>query len=162
MIYQNLVRDFAKRTLHNLQLVREKRAQGTEAYEVTQLINSMLGLLVLPKEHYYESIPTTSLDDLRQQGWPEPVLEGEFKKPKHLRDLLRLLRNSVAHFNVEFTETDEQIDGVILSNKCNCGKTTWQARLTLAELEEITKRFIDLILNEDQKSEARVSNKEIA
>lgn len=151
MDYQHLVRDFAKRTRHNLELIRDHRQQGNEAYEVTQLINSMLGLLVLPKEHYYENIPLTSLDKLRAEGWPKPVLEGELKKkPKHLRDLIRLLRNSIAHFNVEFTETNGEIDGVVLSNKCSqCQEITWRARLSLYELEEVADRFIRLILDEE-------------
>jgi hypothetical protein len=148
MEYQHLVRDFAERTQHNLEVVRRSGAVGGEVYEVTQLINSMLGLLVLPKEHYYASIPTTPLEELRADGWPAPVLDGEFKRPKHLRDLVRLLRNSVAHFNIEFVAPQGEIKGVILSNKCNCGKVTWSASLSINELEQITRRFIELILKE--------------
>jgi len=149
MDYQHLVRDFAKRTRHNLEVIRKRcPAQGDEVYEVTQLINSMLGLLVLPKERYYESIPTTPLEQLRADGWPAPVLDGEFKSPKHLRDLVRLLRNSVAHFNVEFVAPTGEIKGVILSNKCNCGNVTWRASLSLDDLEQITSKFVDLILKD--------------
>lgn len=149
MDYQHLVRDFAHRTRHNLDVIRARQAQGEEVYEVTQLINSMLGLLVLPKERYYQSIPTTSLEQLRADGWPAPVLDGEFKSAKHLRDLVRLLRNSVAHFNVEFVAPHGEIDGVILSNKCNCGNVTWRASLSLHDLELITRKFVDLLLEDD-------------
>lgn len=145
MEYQHLVRDFAQRTRHNLDVIRACQAQGEEVYEATQLINSMLGLLVLPKEHYYNNIPTTPLEQLRTDGWPAPVLDGEFKSPKHLRDLVRLLRNSVAHFNVEFVAPTGEIEGVILSNKCNCGNVTWRASLSLDDLEQITSKFVDLI-----------------
>lgn len=148
MDYQNLVRDFARRTLHNLEVIRKHKKCGVEAYEVTQLINSMLGILVLPKEHYYERIPTTSLNQLRADGWPDPVLSGEFKAPKHLRDLVRLLRNSIAHFNIEFATSQGEICGVVLSNKCNCGKVTWKATLSLDDLEQIIRKFVDLILKD--------------
>jgi len=149
MDYQHVVRDFAQRTRHNLKVIRTRRAAGDEVYEVTQLINSLLGLLVLPKEHYYKSIPTTSLEQLRADGWPAPVLEGDFKSPKHLRDLVRLLRNSVAHFNVEFVAPQGEIERVILSNKCNCGNVTWRASLSLDDLELMTIKIVDLILEEE-------------
>ncbi|MEO8352874.1 MAG: HEPN family nuclease [Chthoniobacteraceae bacterium] len=148
MNYQSLVRDFAKRTQRNLELIRRAEEDGEEAYEVTQLINSMLGLIVLPKERYYENIPETPLAELRRQGWPEPLLAGAIDAPQNLREVLRMLRNSIAHFNVEFTEAGGQIDGVILTNKHH-GRITWRAMLGLADLEEITRRFIGLI--QDQR-----------
>jgi hypothetical protein len=152
MDYQHLVYDFAERTRHNLEVIRQQHVEGNDVFEVTQLINSMLGLLVLPKEHYYQSIPTTPLEQLRKEGWPEPVLSGNLKAHSDLRDLIRLLRNSVAHFNIEFTESGGHIDGVVLSNKRD-GKTTWKAALSLTELEDITDRFIDLILSQGDKSQ---------
>lgn len=148
MEYQDLVRDFAKRTQHNLKVIRKHHAKGDEVYVVTQLINSMLGLLVLPKEHFYESIPTTSLEELRDDDWPESVLSGHAKAPKHLRDLVRLLRNSIAHFNIEFVDEKGEIECVVLSNKCNCGNVTWRASLSLADLEFITEGIVELILAE--------------
>lgn len=145
MDYQVLVRDFARRTLHNLELVREAKRKGHEAYEVTQLINSLLGLLVLPRERYIESIPAVPLEQLRREGWPEPVLSGEFADVSDLRDLIRVLRNSIAHFNIEFIADSGEIDGVRLANR-HRGSIRWRATLTLEDLEEITSRFAAIIL----------------
>ena len=52
---------FAERTLSNLQLIEylEKTNKNVNAYETTQLINSAIGLLVFPKEKYYNDM----LDD---------------------------------------------------------------------------------------------------
>jgi len=61
MEYEKLVQDFAYRTRKNLDallyLKRTKPDNNIEVYEVTQLINSMLGLLVFPKERYFDKIP---------------------------------------------------------------------------------------------------------
>ena len=49
------ISDFAKRTKMNLEIINEIAAssfQGRKAYEVTQLINSFLGLVVLPNEKF--------------------------------------------------------------------------------------------------------------
>ena len=126
MDYQHLVRDFARRSRRNLDFIREARKRGEEVYEVTQLVNSMLGLLVLPKERYLQNIPDVSLDDLRRDGWPEPVLNGKFSRVTGLRDLVGALRHSVAHFNIEFTETGGEIDGIQMSNRYG-GTIRWQA-----------------------------------
>lgn len=49
MEYSVLVKDFAKRTRHNLEIIRAHKEQSQEVYDVTQLVNSFLGLIVLPK-----------------------------------------------------------------------------------------------------------------
>ncbi|QDT55950.1 hypothetical protein Pan44_39980 [Caulifigura coniformis] len=150
MYYEDLVKDFAKRTQRNLAVIRERRAAGDEVYDVTQLINSMLGLLVLPKEHYYDRIPQTPLDELRDAGWPAPVVTGEMPEPKDLRKLMALLRNSIAHCNMTFTERGGRITGVEVWNTKNGkkdGERNWTALLSLQDLESITDRFTEVILS---------------
>jgi len=49
--YGNLIRDFAERTIQNLNFIQaQASAADPDAYEVTQLWNSLLGLIVLPQE----------------------------------------------------------------------------------------------------------------
>ena len=45
MNYESVIRDFAERTRKNLGIIEGLHAEGGEGYEVTQLVNSMLGLL---------------------------------------------------------------------------------------------------------------------
>ena len=49
--YTHFVEDFAKRTLDNLAIIEESPINA-DRNEVTQLINSFLGLLVVPNERY--------------------------------------------------------------------------------------------------------------
>ena len=53
MQYKDTVRDFAERTIKNLEAIEKMKNNNSNAdvYEVTQLINSLLGLLVLIREH---------------------------------------------------------------------------------------------------------------
>ena len=153
MDYQNLVRDFAQRTRVNLETLR--RVQQTqpdqEVYEVTQLINSMLGLLVLPQQWFMRRIPEIPLEQLVADGWPRPVMEGEFPPAANLQELARYLRNAIAHFNLAFVADDQgQICGLRLWNRRG-GVTTWEARLALADLETITEKFIDLLLEVENR-----------
>ena len=157
MEYKEIVRDFADRTKKNLNLLRDIQAKNSdsEIYEVTQLINSMLGLLVFPQQSYVKSIPEIPLQQLRENGWPIPRIIGEYPQIKDLNQLVRYLRNAITHFNVRFlVDEQRQISGLQVWNVRELwikggkrkNEITWKAELSLAEIETITDRFIDLLL----------------
>ena len=153
MNYQHVVRDFAERTRSNLHLLRKLQEDhpNLEIYEVTQLINSMLGLLVFPRESYVDRIPKTPLSELADQGWPMPKVVGNYPQVEDLRDLIRYLRNAIAHFNVEFLADGRgQITGLQVWNEWQ-REITWKARLSLHDIELITEKFLDLLLQEQPK-----------
>jgi hypothetical protein len=146
----NLVLDFARRTKKNLEFIEEVVARsstdsGHQVYEVTQLINSLLGLLVFPKERYYDDLPEIPLQDLVKDGWPEiRLLVGRFE-PKNLKQLMRYLRNGIAHHNIEFTSQDgKTISGLIIWNIRN-KRIDWKVELTLNDIRLIVYKFIELL-----------------
>ena len=60
--FGDLITDFATRTLVNLDLVKDAAKEtDNEAYDVTQLWNSLLGLVVAPREQDIEVFPRTKL-----------------------------------------------------------------------------------------------------
>ena len=146
MEYKNLVKDFAERTRINLLLVQAEAKAGRNAYEVTQLINSMLGLLVFPQQEFYNKIPETKLDDLKKDGWPIPRVNGDYPQVSNLKELARYLRNGVSHFTLRFTETDGHVDGIVIWNETQNGTKNWEAELKIEELEGIADKFSKLLL----------------
>lgn len=154
MRYENVVADFAKRTQANLELIERLSQENpnSEVFEVTQLINSMLGLLVFPKEEYFDSIPEKSFDELRHDGWQLPRTRGDYPQVRNLRELIRYLRNSISHFNIEFQANDltYQIYGLKVWNK-NRGVKNWEAEFTIVELRDLTYRFIELLFSQSNK-----------
>ena len=157
MEYKEIVRDFATRTRKNLDELRELQAAhpNREIYEVTQLMNSLLGLLVFPQQSYVNTIPKIPLDELKQRGWPIPRMVGDYPQVKDLNQLVRYLRNAIAHFNIKFIAgEDKQISGLELWNvrehELKGGKrkreTTWKAHLSLDDVETITDRFLELLM----------------
>lgn len=158
MIYEpdHVVLDFAKRTQHNLAVVRKLSASGEEVYEVTQFINSLLGLLIFPKEEFFQVTPTTPLARLASEGWTIPLAGYGNPAPRDLRDFIRLLRNAVTHFHIEFMSTTPSdstvpiILGVRLWNERG-RQRIWQTTLTLDQLERVTEQLLGMIirLNEE-------------
>ena len=149
MEYTNLVVDFIQRTRVNLEFIEQAHRNDPSAnvYEVTQLINSLLGLIVFPNEQYYINIPETPLSELQEQGWKIPKASGNFKQVQNLRKLMRYMRNAISHSNLEFISNGYELTGIRLWN-CNEGNKNWQIEIGLVELREITFRFMNLILND--------------
>jgi hypothetical protein len=66
------VSDFAKRTLINLDHIKRHELAGDEeAYFVTQLWNSLAGLIVLPREVELDRIQAIPMFELIAEGWPD-------------------------------------------------------------------------------------------
>ena len=149
--YVDLVRDFARRTRQNLEFVEQHRDDPEiEVYEVTQLINSMLGLLVFPQQKYVDQIPKTALTDLEAKGWPSIKTTKGALPTQTLNSLVRHLRNSISHFNIEFLANNQMgtIRGVRLWNTTDgttTGPRNWEAELTLIELRKIADKFIEML-----------------
>lgn len=146
MDYKCLIRDFSKRTKKNLEIIRVEKNRGNEAYEVTQLINSMLGLLVFPQQSFINNIPETPIEELEEAGWPIPKVCGNYPQVKNLKQLIRFLRNGISHFNLEFISESGELSGLIIWNKNQSDEKTWEAELSLVELEAITNKFTELLL----------------
>ena len=54
-IDRNTIFGFSNRVKKNLEFIAKQRAQGTEVHEVTQLVTSLLGLIIYPYENYKNS-----------------------------------------------------------------------------------------------------------
>ena len=148
-MYEDVIRDFAIRTKKNLAIIEQLHKNGKEAYETTQLVNSCLGLLVFPQQHFIERIPETPMEQLIQEGWPEPQVTGQFKQVDNLKQLIRYLRNAIAHFNIEFLgDLENQIKLLrVWNTKPNSGRKTWEAELSVDDLKKISKKFSGLLIN---------------
>ena len=148
----HLVKDFAFRTQENLRSVKNlENSPDYRFFEVTQLINSMLGLLVFPKEAFITKFPNKLLSELEKEGWPRIVLLEGDAPYNDLRTLINYLRNAIAHFNLKFLSKDGQnISGLELWNIHNKSRVNWRVRLSLDDLRTITDKFIDLIKKVDE------------
>lgn len=84
MDYNNLVRDFAQRTRHNLDRIRQLENQNEPVFAITQLINSLLGLLVFPRQEFLNRIPATPVNELEADGCPVAVVAPGFETPPRI------------------------------------------------------------------------------
>lgn len=152
MRYEKLVKDFIERTMDNLAAIDELvKAQGKKptVFETTQLVNSCLGLIVMPKEKHINDIPNRSIQKLKDEGWPIPQLtnSSEQRHDLNLRQLIEYLRNAIAHFHIEFNHGDDnQINGLKLWNEDEKGARRWESILGVHDLRKLAKKISEEIV----------------
>ncbi|MHC0064845.1 HEPN family nuclease [Nostoc sp. UIC 10890] len=104
-------RNFIARTLEIVEQYEKyimESVSETQQFEVTLLINCLLGLLVLPQERCYKSIPAKPIDELEEWGLSSDFIQNwgkhpsDFKPEEHctLMEFVYRLRNAVAHTRV--------------------------------------------------------------
>ncbi len=142
MIYKHLLRDFAERTLKNLEIL-ERHYGSDDRYEVTQLVNSLLGLVVFPKEKALKHIPTDLLSDLKAKDWPMFDVKADNTGCDNLRKLIENLRHGTAHDNITFEDNGGKIAWLTFSNKWK--SRHWEGRISVADLRKFIKKFSNLL-----------------
>jgi hypothetical protein len=138
------VRDIMRRTMKNLEFVEaHKGADGP--YEVTQLINCFLGALAHPWETYRDDLTAKPLAVADVAGWPAIAKERpNDHEPDSLGDLVRLMRNALAHGNIEFlSNASGEVRALRLWNTSK-GRRTWGALVTVADMRSFLMRFVAL------------------
>lgn len=85
--------------------------------DATLLINCLLGLLIVPKESLIEKIPETEFAFLCEWGIEPSSIKklgkcayGHEHQP-NLRQLVKRLRNAVAHFRIEPIHRNKKVSG---------------------------------------------------
>jgi HEPN pEK499 p136 len=128
----------------NLQFV-EERAGANGPYEVTQLINSFLGALAHPWERYKDDLTTMSLVMAHDAGWPAIVKDRPTDRdPESLGCLVRLVRNALAHGNIEFLPSASADIRALRLWNTDRGRITWGAIVTVTDMQSFLKSFVAL------------------
>ena len=140
--------EFIARTQKNLIAIECLKEKGVEVYEVTQLLNSMLGLLIFPRARFFEKIQDKSWDLMDKEGWPLP--SGDNAHVSNLKQLVRNMRNAVAHFNIELVNDGNEIIGIRFSSYHRKGQN-WTGVYDIASL----RKFVDMFLDHIQSSSKR-------
>lgn len=138
------VKDFVYRTKENIR-------SGTHPYEVTQLVNSLIGLLVLPKERYYANIQDKMIDAALLSDLVECITIPARKKCS-LKYIVRRMRNAIAHFHIEckadkYTHT---IDTIVFSDydiDHNGDVPDFQISLSVDLAERFLNQFSEAVSN---------------
>lgn len=159
--------DFVARTLSNLEIIegvaRDQQEHGVasgaiRAFEFTQLWNSLLGVVVIPREadlqsrkgrardaDYFE-LPdrTGKVAELWKDRWPA-ITKKPFREPATYGELLDKIRHAVSHYNVRFvSDFRGEIVKVSMWNTLTPTdanpkpRVTWAGEISVEQLRDLT------------------------
>jgi hypothetical protein len=141
---RNVPLAFAYRTGKNLWYIESSSTEGADVHVVTQLVLSLLGLIVFPwaiLENSKNKVKSLLLADLVKEGWPE--WESQGNACKGLGQLLRRVRNAAAHRGVFFTSDSLLLEEVVITFSDE--EADWRATIRADHLRDFCLRFIDLM-----------------
>ncbi len=115
-------------------------------YETTQLLNGLIGLLFFPHERMGELIPETALQELEAWGFNSDCIvnAGANKESKDLtlREIIRHLRNAVAHCRVNpFPNDHRPCEGF-----CFADKNGFEAKIPTNQIKNLMRHLIEHLL----------------
>ncbi len=150
IVTRNNAFHFAKYTQANLEYVAAAPS-SSGAHPVTQLTNSLLGLIVFPWEKGLRPSTTERrLSGLERDGWPHWTFH--LGRRGTLRDLLWHVRNAIAHGRLAFSSDSDDLASVVLefSDRPNApgSPDNWRVRITAADLLKFCLRYAMLIQDE--------------
>lgn len=144
----DFIKDFAKRTRTNLSVVENG------PYEVTQLINSMVGLLIIPETMQFKNITDSLIDGKLLDKMKNCIEANSYHAPINLQEISKHLRNAVAHSRIEFEAEKPNIitnpliiHTVTFSDESMDGGAHFAIKVTVELLKEFLIAFSDSIAN---------------
>jgi hypothetical protein len=139
--------DIMRRSMANLEFV-EAHAGAAGPYEVTHLVNTFLGALAHPFEAMREDLMALPLAEAVKLGWPTITRERlRDRDPSSLGDLIRLMRNALAHGNIEFlSDGRSRIRAIrVWNTEPRSGARTWGAIVPVEDMRRLLVLFVELI-----------------
>lgn len=108
MEYKNFELDFVERTLSNIEWIEKQNSINKENptaktfYEFTNLINQCLGLILLPSQFSNSTFLANFSQELTHYGVGNNIVNKiKGNKDKTLSNILRHLRNGIAHGHIQ-------------------------------------------------------------
>lgn len=180
--YENFINDFARRTKKNYEKILYRyEEEEANRYEVTQLINSLFGLLIVPNEKYkyrkngqgvrenvLKNTPAyKEIIDLIQDVKNDNRYYNSYDDRFEVSDFIRHMRNSLAHSGnkgLHFLplEEREKISSVIFYDNDEefNGTSEFCVELTISEIIILADNIVDMYSNIEEDEDAENKRKE--
>ena len=147
---RNLSEIFARRVRKNLNFIIKERHQGEDVHEVTQLVISLLGIIVFPWEaNALSQLEEMNLHELEAKGWPHWHIILDTKGDTNtLYKLVRHLRNAASHRRLRFTSDHEDMNQVEIEFEDAPTKNSppnWRARINASDLKTFCDYFTETL-----------------
>ena len=137
--FNNFERLFMQRSL---ELVDSYQGE----YETTHLLNGLIGLLFFPNERMSDLIPEVVLEDIEVWGFSRDCIihtgTNKYAQQLTLREIVRRLRNAVAHCRVEpFPNDHRACEGFYFEDR-----NGFKAKIPIDQIKNLMRGLLSHLL----------------
>ena len=150
MMYEEFIRDFAIRTKKNLDFIKKNKKDSQEVFEVTQMVNSLLGLLVFPKEEYFRHISNEFPDEEIKRILSKSVstYPEDLNGTKSFKNIIKHIRNAIAHERLSvYPYGPIEIEGFVFEDKDTKNSAEFKIDIPVKDLEIFLSRMCKFIID---------------
>ncbi len=140
--YSEFPSDFIKRTKEDIKTYSKE-------YDVTNLINSCLGLIVIPKELKIQKLPNYKFnDENKKYGVTKASIELCKDENYSLNNVVRHIRNGISHGLIDFeSSSGSTIDFIIISDRrCEEAPINFTMKFSTEEFKTFALKVADEFL----------------
>lgn len=114
---------------------------------MTLLLNCMVGLLILPQQHWFKNLPASRLSH-EEWGIKDEHISFIKEGSKTVNIIAKHLRNSIAHYKFSaFDDITGDINSINFEDYYR-SKLTFKANVPVPCLRQFTTKLIDTLMSE--------------
>lgn len=149
MEYTNQERDIISRTKKILeQYDTYVPTRDQSSYRDTLFINCLVGLLIIPKEKWFDSLPT---EIVNRNDWGISdsdilLIKGDLKS---VQQVARRIRNSISHYNFKVLgDGSGQLEKIKFEDR-DGSIETFEATIKIEDMRVFVEKLTDYLVNQN-------------
>ncbi len=147
--YNNQEFDFITRTLKIIDQYEEFKIKDGEKFEVTLLLNCLIGLLILPQQIWYERMPLNLISESEWGIIDSHILFMQENEIRSIKNITRHFRNSISHYKFKvFSNSSNEINDIKFQDFNPNGIKTFDAIIPIENFKVFVLKFSENCLKE--------------
>ncbi len=139
--------DFIQRTKSIIKQYETFQINKEEKYEVTLFLNCLVGLFILPQQHWFEFIPEELISNNEWGISESNIIFIRENETKNVKDISRHIRNSITHYSFEvFSNGNNEIDRIVFQDFNPSKVKTFEANIPLREFRTFVDKFCSTLI----------------
>lgn len=151
--YTNQDLDFVVRTKEIIKQYNTIFKEKNKQFEITLFLNCFVGLLIIPQQRLFKSLPKKPIDN-SNNDWgiiPEDI-EIIKDERKSISNIARHLRNSLSHYRFIANPDNQEISSISFEDKLLDNETiSFKLTITVENLKVFVNRFADYYIDKISK-----------
>ncbi len=134
--------DFINRTKKIIEQYDKMELPKEEKFEVTLLLNCLVGLLILPQQYWFKSLPTSIITQMEWGISEEQICFIKNGEQKNVKNIARHLRNSIAHYKFKhFGSESTEISSIKFVDYDPHNRKTFEAIISIDSIKQFTTKL---------------------